>query len=330
MAEQSETDSEFLAFVDVGNGHLAVLWNDQDCVVVDSGGHGAVLAAFLRQYVGHKHISAIVLTHLDMDHSAASKVLIKSANGFTVDRVIFNLPPDRVPGNSFVRGFQLEVEERRRLDAQLQVFDATVEDCPQVQVGATIVSLLGPDRGYARSAPSKNEQSAFLRLTRDGRTVAAICGDIGTAGLGRVDLSTVGKTDALLIPHHGGGPATEDVAVTAQMLVAELNPDIAILGFDSARSDRRPDTRLVPALSSCRVTCLQLSTQCHKGAPPPMATRQVHLGSSTGARSDRSSPCAGTQIFAVRNNGLLPVPDRGEGEHEEFMSLLDGPLCGAG
>ena len=315
----------FLGLVDVGHGHLSIIWNRDSAIVLDTGRNGAVLSAFFRQFVGHKRIEMLLITHLDVDHAGAAKLLLNPRNDFEIREICYNDPPESVGSSPFLRSLQHEQAKRAAADQDFRR-STPIAGRSETLLDGVEVAIHAPDPDWARSAPDKNEQSAIVSASVGGRTQLVVCGDVGLAGLIRVDLSPLKPVDLLLGPHHGGGPRNSPAPREAlQRLRNQLDPATVIFAFDTSSSDHRPRPDLVAA----DVRCLQLSNQCHQGNPI-VRESPVHLGASTGPRGARSLPCAGTMVFELSAEGPKSIPDRGPEFHERYLSGLDSPLCRRG
>lgn len=186
-----------LELVDVGQGQaVLVTAPGGQRTLVDGGGFNsrtfdvgqAVLAPALT-WGRPPRLERVVLTHPDTDHSQGLRAVL---GGFQVERFAWAGPlPEGFP----------EILERQGLNA------AEVRAGDVLSGGPGLVfQVLNPPPGPVRGA--SNDHSVVLRLVREGRGLALLCGDVGRRGL--ADMLRSGadlSVEVLVLPHHGSKSA---------------------------------------------------------------------------------------------------------------------------
>jgi competence protein ComEC len=189
-----------LVVLDVGQGDALLVREGGHAVLVDTGQFGPVLIqALARQRV--YHLDAVILTHLDADHTGALGAL---QGVVSVDAVFF------ADGLSDAQGSHQAFQDARRLVGDGAVLPLAWGD--ELRLGSSISLHVVSPRGQARSG--NNAESIVMTLFYDSdadgapESTALLTGDAEAPELAQA-LAGGGLTqaDILKVGHHGSGDA---------------------------------------------------------------------------------------------------------------------------
>ncbi len=206
-----------LALVDVGQGQ-AVLVTAPGGVrcLIDGGGFRSRTFDIGEAVVGPclawgraPVIDVVVLSHSHVDHYQG---LLHLLENFEVGRFVTN---GNLPGGWYGKRFKSIL-----MNAGLERETFAAGD--ELDLGSGVkLSAIHPDRKYRSS--NANDRSLVFLLTWNGRPLALIPGDAEDNALAAILSSGVEiKAQALVLPHHGGGPSL------VPGFVQKVSPDVGL------------------------------------------------------------------------------------------------------
>jgi len=326
--------SDIALFVlDVGHGNSAVLLDDAGVVVIDAG-PGTALLEFLRQE-GIAQIDVLLISHADKDHIKGVISLLESKK-IRVGTVRLNTDSQKDTDTWEDLTYELDCANRKK---QLR-FDIglTTNDTGEFDKGTIHIEVLAPTPYLAAKGPgstdrrgrtlTSNSLSTVIRLTKSGRQLALLPGDIDNTGLLNLLEEKVDPCAPIAVfPHHGGSPGkgTDSVTFTKKFCKA-VNPDVVI--FSNGRGEhttpREEVTQTIrKVLPKARIMCTQLSEHC---AAELRIKEFPHLTSKFARGKEKDKCCAGTIMLDLSGNEVGIQPD--ENSHKAFIkSAATSPLC---
>ncbi len=212
----------------VGDGSCFVLRSGSSTVLFDAGsssdpavGRRVIVPALRR--LGVRSIDALVISHPNLDHYAAS---LEVADAFSIGRVLvtpqFVAEAELDPFGPVM--FLLGGLAQRRV----RVIEVAAGD--QRLFGACRWSWLHPDP--ARSYETSNDGSMVIRIEAAGRSVL-LCGDIQRDAMHQ--LGELSPADIVELPHHGSYHAP------AAAFMTQLDPLVVLQSTARARWRRTDD-----------------------------------------------------------------------------------------
>lgn len=295
-----------ITFLDVGQGHAAVVVSDGAAAVVDCPHVGPdAVGAALREG-GIEGVQAIFVTHRDLDHCAGVPDLLER---FDVRTVYFNfawaLPPES-SAKIRVKAVLSSIFSKAERDAVSikQVYAGAAD-----AVGSAGWLVLAPtvyDAGRATLNDATNRASMVIVWSLEGRRFL-IMGDADHVTIDRLlagdaDLGV----DVLLASHHGAY-----IANTAALL-DRAAPSFAVVSVGRVNAYGHPheDTlRAMARKADCRIMCTQVNGFCEPNYVAEPA-------------------CAGSVRFVVAAGALAVEPS--EVQHDVMIAGWSAPRCLAG
>jgi beta-lactamase superfamily II metal-dependent hydrolase len=340
--------------VDVGQGDATV-------VLPPEGEGGAIifdcrddhtLGALLRNW-GVERISAVIASHLDIDHIAGLTGLLTSF-GDRIDRVFLSTDRDvcSEARNAQTARALIARAVAGRQQGAWELIPNTRDPRAVLEGDGWSISLIAPEyaialqRAMTGEWEDANEASAVLRVAV-GNAAVLIGGDaplVTWAGLAPEEL----RSAVFRVPHHGG--ALDHGGVPPEWNVARLYDAVAAetavvsVGTGNRYAHPSPDW-IEPAIvspSKCRLCCTQVTDRCQPNiaadveafrehvvcsdvfAEPPWR----HLTEKTSQVSARRAelPCAGTVVVRLSLDGdicVYPAP----ADHDKMVRKWLHPLC---
>ncbi len=202
-----------MTVLDVGQGLAVVVETHRHALVYDTGPRyhdeadagGRLVAPFLRA-AGIRHLSAMIVTHQDTDHSGGALSLLST-----------------VPVARFVSSLPAEHPIIARRTAEGLVAERCEEGQRWTWDGVRFTVLQPTAAHYAMPQLKPNDLSCVVRIESDHGS-ALLTGDLEARGeqeLVRRDGAAL-KADVLLVPHHGSRTSSTPA------FIAAVAPDIAV------------------------------------------------------------------------------------------------------
>lgn len=331
-------------FVDVAQGSAnIILLGERRAIIIDCGPRQAFAPIRVLEYYGVETITALIVTHNDMDHCGGAELLLSRYRD-AIDRVYFL--EDRPSRKNFFLARVRQEIEREALDREqvrrLESDDVIYRDD---QTGL-VLQVMFPamlDNIDALQSAVPNATSGVLHLRYGSRGVL-FPGDVDEGGL-RVlsnDGATPVECDVVAVPHHGGRLTTKDGPEAYQRIYEHsIRCKIAIVSIGSSNQHKHPLRDHVAGLRRAGVTviCTQITPRCCDNLEGlrPGVSRSALPGASSAAKQltqayrSKHVACAGSIMLAI---GLDGVVVQGLTQHQTSVGRLerDGsghPLCRA-
>lgn len=320
-----------LAILDVGHGNSAVLVDSEGVVVIDTGLGSSLLEYLLESEI--TTIDAVVLSHADDDH-IGGLVQVLSCGKFHIRSVHLNT--DSAKGSRRWDDLLYELE-RTDLKGELD-FNTSLTRGSEAKLDRTEVQveILGPSKYLAAKGPgstdrigrklTSNSVSAVTRLSKGGKPIALLPGDLDHIGLDDLRASEVDATAPIVVfPHHGGRTGSTDLGAFAKNLCELTSPAMVIFSIGRGRhSTPRPEivAAIREGLSEVWIACTQLSEHCASGLP---ISSPKHLNDSFAQGREGRKCCAGTIVIDLDDPTTI-LPQRSN--HESFIrEMAPTALC---
>lgn len=195
-----------MTVLDVGQGQAVLLEYPGGRMLVDGGGstspffdYGRSIVAPALTYRRLPRLDAVVVSHTDMDHARGLRWILEYFDVGCLYWSSYSAADDSADGKAL-----REIARRRGIPERILTRGDVLEPAEGIRLEVVwpdeaILSSFRPDGDV-----SGNEASLAMRLTRDGRGLALLCGDMTTPALRR--LAESGQplhADVLVLPHHG-------------------------------------------------------------------------------------------------------------------------------
>ena len=303
----SKKQKPFLVVLDVGHGSAAVLHDEGGTVVFDTGSKGAHIERYLRR-TSFQQIQAMLLSHADEDHIGGAVTLLLDPY-FQIDEVLVNSDPKDTLVFLQLRYALEEANRRSRTKIDRRLATST----KLLRKGAAIEVLHPPDSLALSGAGSKpksgkkntsNSVSAAVRISDGSKCSILLGGDIEYDCLdGWKERKVQPNASALIFPHHGGLPGTDDeseIKLFAYELTKIVSPEFVVFSIHRTKHENPRDevlSAILKAAPGIRFACTQLPERLHK-----------HLGKNA-AWSLHKPPgsnavAEGTICFVFEQSGL--------------------------
>ena len=271
----SKKPNPYLVVLDVGHGSAAVLHDEGGTVVFDTGSKGAHIERYLRRTSSQK-IQALLLSHADEDHIGGAVTLLLDAY-FHIEEVLLNT--DASKDSSIFEQLRYALAEANqrsgtKIDRRLTI------STKLPRKGISIEVLHPPDFLALSGAGSKpksgkkntsNSVSAAVRISDGSKCSILLGGDIEYDCLDGWKTRKVQPTAAALIfPHHGGLPGTNDeseIKLFAYELTKIVGPEFVVFSIHRTKHDNPCDEVLSAVLKAApkvRFACTQLPERLKK------------------------------------------------------------------
>ena len=213
LLPRPHTTTEYILF-SAGNADAAVLWDQEQVVVIDTGTEDGDLSGFLRSR--RLTPDLVILTHLHSDHAGGLEALAR----------------DRIPVRKICLPTQAELQyiDEDILDL-LEWYNGNGTEICHLSRGDVIplpsgtLTVLWPELGRVRPNQDANDYSLTARLTLKGSSML-LTGDL----TGTYEMYAAAPADILKAAHHGSASSTSPEFLSA------VSPDVILL---SCKSDQR-------------------------------------------------------------------------------------------
>jgi beta-lactamase superfamily II metal-dependent hydrolase len=350
--------------LDVGQGDCTFVLPPDDAPAILFDCKDAHVARMFVRHHRIKKLSAIVFSHLDVDHIAGGQQFIEDflTGGGVIDYVYID--PDRPLDDSkpdgktakklidFIRerGLAHDLQMLTPRAHPAEVDSARHDDWSVRIIGPRQETVTGMARGHLTEEP--NVYSAVLRIEFGDKAVT-IGGDaplVSWAAMRPKDLPAA----VFRIPHHGGaldggGPAP---GWSAQHLYDTIGPKMGVISVGTCNPYEHPHPHWVsPLLASagCMTVCTQVTPRCEpelKSEDGVLAYRDKILRKRWAEdaapawrhRPDgryrydnpprNEVPCAGTIEIVLREDGVWQrLPRAGSNHETATVRLFQRPWC---
>lgn len=326
------SEEQTLTILDVGHGNSAVLADEEGVVVIDAGPRASLLQHLYDN--GVSKIDVMLVSHADEDHIGG---LIGILASDSVDVGCVRLNTDSLQGSDAWEDLIYELDcaaHNSEIDFNTSL---TTSDSGAFDRGDISLEILGPSPylsgkgpggmygGSSGSRLTTNSISAVIRISKRGRSIALLPGDLDEIGLHDLLQHEIDASAPVLVfPHHGGLPGKKsDMTAFATELCDAVKPDTVL--FSVGRSSNRPRSEIVSAVRACspdvRIACTQLSRQCADSLPK---TNPSHLNNTFAKGREERKCCAGSFVIELLEEKLWPV----HSDHKAFI-IAEAPkaLC---
>lgn len=331
------TTDQTLTILDVGHGNSAVFTDPEGTVVIDAGPKAGLL-----QYLHEQEISrvdVVLISHADEDH-IGGLIGILASGEIEIKHVRLNT--DSLQGSAIWDDLLYELDHAAGVGATELQISLTSSDSGLFDRGDVSIEILGPSPYLAARGPGQryrgssgprlttNSVSAVIRVSKGGRPIALLPGDLDDIGLN--DLVSHGieaVAPVLVFPHHGGlSGGRIDAVAFARKLCSAVKPRTVLFSIGRSGRYQTPRPEIISAIRSSshevRIACTQLSEQCANSLP---ADTPTHLNEVFAKGREYRKCCAGSLVIELEESRkLFPIYS----DHQEFIaSEAPTALCRA-
>jgi competence protein ComEC len=305
--------------LDVGHGNAAVLIDDT--VVVIDAGPGTTLLEFLSRE-GITKIGVVLMSHADEDHIKGLVSLLESE---TVAIETVRVNSDASKGSPTWNDLAYLLDEKNRTGKLRFEVGLTTSQTGKFNTAGIEIEVLAPSPGLAAKGPgsrdhkrrelTSNSMSAVVRLSKHGKPLVLLPGDIDETGLRNlVEMGQDISAPVAVFPHHGGGAANAHLERFSAEFCRATGARKLIFSIGRGRY-ATPRPEIIQAarkeLPKVRILCTQLSENCASQLPE---TDPAHLSDRPARGREFRRCCAGSI-----NVGLT-------GEQPKVLPLAHGHL----
>ena len=212
------TSTEYIQF-SVGNADAAILWDQDQLIVLDTGLEDGILSGYLRRH--RKTPAVVILTHLHADHVGG----IRSMMNDEIPIPLIYLP--------YGAEDQLIHEDVAALLSELRASGTEIRFLKKgdvLSLPSGSLTVLWPEEGKTRSGQDANHYSLVSLISLKGVTLLH-AGDI----TGEYEHYSAVPADILKAPHHGSPSSSSPEYLSA------VSPEVVILSCNS--TSRHADYR---------------------------------------------------------------------------------------
>ncbi len=251
-----------LTVLDVGQGQALLVSYPGGRVLVDGGGSSSPFFDVGRNVLAPAltdgrlpRLDAVIVSHNDMDHIRGLRWIMEH---FSVGALYWSqISAERADGG--------DARKIHELALSRGIPERVVKAGDEILLSRGIcLEVLAPESMAhvpTEKELSDNDSSLVLRLVRDGRGLAILCGDISTPALG--SLSSSGRklrAEVLVLPHHGAASGFQKRFYDA------VDPEIAAASagafnrydFPSEKVREEMARRSLPLLSTSELGALEI------------------------------------------------------------------------
>lgn len=323
-------------FLDVGQGDCSlILAPSNNVVLVDCRSRDVAYNFCVDHDI--KHLSAIVVSHLDIDHISGMVAFLEDfmADGRTVGTVFVDKDRPNVlkEAKALLRWLNLRCEAGRlRLRPTFTEIDQPriIADGPDWRIQIVWPSYERHFRSYSNEQRESNTLSSIVQVHCYGRVVT-IGADAPLLAWNSIVPATLLKSTVLRAPHHGGNIlATPNRWGTMKGFYDEVEPTTAVFSVGTNNGDAHPLMQHIDAarrMGECRPMCTQLTKQCHDNPHILKSVAMKHINDARIAlpyRHDEKTtevPCAGTVMVRISPGGQVETYPKSDGWHNEFTRV---------
>ena len=242
-----------LTVFDVGQGQALLLEYPGGRMLVDGGGSASPFFDVGRSILAPAltagrlpHLDAVMVSHADMDHARGLRWILEH---FEVDRLYwsrFSAEGDSTDGRAL-----REILHRRNIPEEILAGGDVLSLAPGLHL-----EVLWPERDATRRPDRKTERndlSLAVRLVRDGKGLAMLCGDMTSSALRSLARSGRNlQAQVLVLPHHGAASSFQKAFYDAVAPEAAFASAAAFnhYGFPAVRVRKEMAARRVPLYST--------------------------------------------------------------------------------
>lgn len=338
-------------FLDVGQGDATVVLppeGEGGALVFDC--RDDVVVTKLLDHWQVKKLHALILSHLDWDHIAGARQLLRHP-GLEIERVQVSLDRELLHRES--GGVEAKALLRALVDGhdhgRWEFFGAHRDPRPVAQGADWNLTLLAPEfartveRETSGSWEDPNRMSSVLRVERAG-TVVLVGGDAPLATWAEIPAQER-KARVFRIPHHGGrlddGGVPESWSV--DRLYSEVGAEDAAVSVGTRNGYGHPDRDWIAPLleGACRLRCTQVTERCQVGVCEDAEVHQRNVlahpflvephwrhcqARGNGSPRKPEVPCAGTVVVSIAPDGRLRIRPEAS-THSRVVDDWSNPLC---
>ncbi len=312
-----------LSILDVGHGNSAVLVDDTGVVVIDAG-PGTTLLEFVTQE-GIAKIDVLLISHADKDHIKGVTSLLESQ----ISMGVVQLNTDSEKETDIWDDLTYELNCANKKGEVRFNIGLTTNDTGKFDKGKVHIEVLAPTPYLAAKGPgstdrvgrtlTSNSVSGVVRLTKDGRPVVLLTGDIDDIGLLNLLEDNADPIAPIVVfPHHGGKTGKDaDSKTFAKRFCEAIRPEVVI--FSNGRGEhgtpREEVTQTIrKVLPKTRIMCTQLSENC---ATEIRMKKFPHLTTKFARGKEKGKCCAGTIVIELDKDKPIVKPE--ENKHKAFI-----------
>lgn len=221
--------------LDVGQGLAVVIRTHDHTLLYDTGPYYSgvadagdrVIVPYLRA-IGVDRLDGMIVTHRDTDHSGGAQSVLESMPvTWLADAPNTNFA-DGVPG----------IQRKRCVAGQDWVWNGVK------------FAFLYPQRHQGVKDEASNHQSCVLRVSVDGKSML-LTSDIETPDEATLLASGIGRSNVMLVPHHGSGTSSGPDFLDA------VQPEIAVIPVGYRNRYRHPKPEVLSAYEARRIKVLR-------------------------------------------------------------------------
>jgi competence protein ComEC len=290
-------------FLDVGQGHAAVVAAGDEACVIDCPARGVAAVLGALSHGNPSEVAAIFVTHRDLDHCGGIPKLLDSVKaGVVYLNLAWALPPES-SAKVRVKAVLSSIFSKTERDA-IPLRHAYRDDTGNIgEVRWQVLAPTAYDAGRA-SLNDETNRASMVILFAIGARRFLILGDADHITLAAVlSLDWELHCDVLLASHHGAHLTNFDA------VLERVQPAYAIISVGNRNPYGHPHETTLARLagrSGCRIMCTQVNRLCQPDLIGPPS-------------------CAGSVHFRVTGEALDVEPD--VATHQAVIERWSSPRC---
>ena len=201
--------TEYYQF-DEGNADSAVLWDQDQVIIMDAGNRNGFLSSFLRRH--RLTPDAVILSHLHSDHISGLESMME-------DRIPIPLVyiPEGADRADVHPDTLLLLDLLKKNGTEIR----TLKAGDTISLSSGNIHVIWPEKGKTRPGQNANESSLVMQVELMG-TVLLQTGDLD----GRYEMYAAAQADLLKAAHHGSANSS------SQAFLAAIKPQAVLLSCD--------------------------------------------------------------------------------------------------